>query len=86
MALTRPASSSTDEGPVIGSHVGRHGPEEARTCRLIRSGTHLTLGEAVPLPVTLLCPECFSCTEPDFGRLRAALREWQWGGLGGEHR
>lgn len=77
VALTRPGSGSAQDGPVIGSHVGRHTTDEARTCRLIRPDTRLTLGASVPLPVTQLCPECYSCTEPDFGRLRSALRRWQ---------
>lgn len=77
VALARPGSGSAREGPVIGSHIGRHNAEEARTCRLLRQNTRLTLGASVPLPVTMLCPERFSCREPDFGRLRGALRAWQ---------
>ena len=76
VALARPGSGSAREGPVIGSHVGRHGPEDERTCRLLRQRTRLALGESIPLPVAVLPPERYSCREPDFARLRSALRTW----------
>jgi hypothetical protein len=77
VALARPASTSSRTGVLVGSHEGKHVGEEAGSCRLRRPESRLTVGEPVPLPAMMLCPERFSCREPEFGRLRAVLRAWE---------
>lgn len=79
IAMARPASAHNWDGrgiPIV-SHEGRHQPEEARTCRLRSPNASLIPGCNIPLEVTVLAPERFSCTEPEFERLRARLRELQ---------
>lgn len=75
VAMARPGSAHNRDGRgiPIGSHDGRHEPEEARTCKVRNPNASLIPGCNIPLDVTLLSPERFSCTEPEFERVRARL-------------
>lgn len=78
IAMVRPGSAHSWDGRgiTIPSHEGRHDPEETKTCALQGPGK-LIPGCYIPLDVTLLAPERFSCTEPEFAMLLDSLQRYQ---------